>query len=228
MSALIQPPTVQPSAGPPHSTDTIADLLQRLGDIPASRVRLHPFPGTATQQDVLDIDTHENRLFELVDGVLVEKAMGYWESHLASILTLELGIWNKSRNAGYITGEAGMMRVLPNQVHMPDVAFTTPARFPGGKPTPGPVPEISPDLAVEVISEGNTKREIERKRREYFKAGTLLVWVVDPPKRTVTVYTGSDDFKVLILGDELDGGTVLPGFSLSLKTLFAGLPEDYR
>ena len=191
MSALIQQPTVQPSASLPRSTETIADLLHRLGDVPANRVRLCPFPGTATEQDVLDIDAHEDRLFELVDGLLVEKTMGFWESYLASLIVTELNIWVRSRNLGIVTVADGMMRLLPKQVRMPDAAFITLDRFPGGKPTPGPVPEISPNLAVEVISESNSQREIERKRKEYFKSGTLLVWEVDPRQRIVAVYTAT-------------------------------------
>src|SRR5437868_4499921 len=153
MSALTEAEVIRPSIPDPPDVRTIADLLHDLGDIPANRVRLHPFPGTATEQDVLSIEAHEGRLFELVDGVLVEKAMGYWESQVAHLLALAIGAWNDERNLGLITGEAGMMRVLPKQIRMPDVAFTTPARFPGGKPTGVPVPAVSPDLAVEVISE---------------------------------------------------------------------------
>ena len=59
---------------------TIADLLHRLGGIPARRVRLVPTPGTATEQDVIKIHDRTNRLCELVDGVLVEKVMGFDES----------------------------------------------------------------------------------------------------------------------------------------------------
>jgi Uma2 family endonuclease len=228
MSTLTHAKGLAPESDYAASDETLADLLHRLGDIPAGRVRLHPFPGTATDKDVLAIEAHEDRLFELVDGILVEKAMGYWESRVGFLIGLELGLWNRSRNLGLIVGVDGMMRVVPNQVRMPDVSFTTPARFPGGKPTPGPIPEIAPDLAVEVISEGNTEREIERKRKEYFQGGTLLVWEVDPRKRTVVVYSSPEHFKVLGPKDVLDGGTLLPEFSLPLANLFAELPDDYK
>ena len=62
---------------------TLADLLERFGAIPAARIRYDPTPGTATEQDVIALEARENRLFELVDGVLVEKAMGFYESFLA-------------------------------------------------------------------------------------------------------------------------------------------------
>jgi hypothetical protein len=70
---------------PPATIGTLADLLTRLGGIPPERVRFHPPPGTGTEQDVLDIHRREKRLCELVDGVLVEKGMGYRESLLAGV-----------------------------------------------------------------------------------------------------------------------------------------------
>jgi hypothetical protein len=62
---------------------TLADALRQLGGISPKRIRFHPAPGTATENDVITIRDRERRLFELVDGVLVEKVMGYWESALA-------------------------------------------------------------------------------------------------------------------------------------------------
>jgi hypothetical protein len=62
---------------------TLADILKRLGGISPKWIRFRPAPGTATERDVIRIRDRERRLFELVDGVLVEKVMGYWESVLA-------------------------------------------------------------------------------------------------------------------------------------------------
>jgi hypothetical protein len=66
---------------------TVADLLEQLGGISPERVRLQPAPGMATEQDVLDIYAREKRPCELVDGVLVEKPMGYYESRLGLLIT---------------------------------------------------------------------------------------------------------------------------------------------
>ena len=66
--------------------ETLADLLDRLGGVPPDRIRFHPYPGTATEEDVLARPGGVKRLCELVDGVLVEKAMGYYESLLAAVL----------------------------------------------------------------------------------------------------------------------------------------------
>src|SRR5688500_13960757 len=70
---------------------TLADLLVRLGGVPLDRIRFRPTPGTAVEQDVIDLHDRENRLFELVDGVLVEKPMGYMESRIAALIIQLLG-----------------------------------------------------------------------------------------------------------------------------------------
>ena len=70
---------------------TLADVLQQLGGISPRRIRFRPAPGTATEEDVIKIRDRERRLFELIDGVLVEKIMGYWESVPAIELARLLG-----------------------------------------------------------------------------------------------------------------------------------------
>ncbi len=86
-----------------------------------------------------------------------------------------------------------------------------------------PAPRVSPDLAVEVLSSANTAAEMDRKRAEYFAGGTRLVWVVDPPTRTVAVYTpeAGDEPAVYGIGDTVNGDDILPGFALSVAELFA-------
>jgi Uma2 family endonuclease len=215
--------TARVSAEQTRATDTLADLLNRLGDISPDRVRLHPPLGTATIKDVVDIQAHEKRLFELINGVLVEKGMGYRESLLAGAILAALREWIVPRNLGLVSGESGMMQLLPDQVRMPDVAFASWARFPDGKVPIDPVPHLVPDLTVEVLSKSNTAAEITRKRREYFEAGVRLVWIVDLPTRTVTVFTGPEQSYTLREDQTLTGEPVLPGFTLSLAKLFAEL-----
>jgi Uma2 family endonuclease len=72
-----------------------------------------------------------------------------------------------------------------------------------------------------VLSKGNTSKEMARKLDEYFRAGVRLVWYVDPKRRTVRVYTGRDRSVVLREDQALEGGEVLPGFSLSIREWFA-------
>ena len=78
---------------------------------------------------------------------------------------------------------------------------------------------FAPDLAVEVLSPSNTRREMEEKLALYFGAGSRAVWVLDPKKRTAAVYTSPSDVHVLSEHDTLDGGNVLPGFKLELSKL---------
>jgi len=143
--------------------ETLADLIERLGEIPAQRVRMRPFPGTATEKDVVDIRNREKRLFELVDGTLVEKGMGYIESTLACYIIVKLKEFVDPRNLGLVSGESGMMALVPGMVRIPDMAFASWQRFPDRKMPKEPIPQLVPDLVVEVLSESNTEREMARK-----------------------------------------------------------------
>jgi Uma2 family endonuclease len=211
--------TVAPSLLPVEWT--IADVLAHLGGISADRIRAVPAPGTATEQDVLKAESRTGRICELVDGVLVEKTMGYYESLLASFLIRLLGDFVEKHHLGIVLGEGGTLKILPNQVRIPDVSFIAWERFPGGRLPPEPIPAVAPDLAVEVLSAGNTPGEMQRKLRDYFQAGVRLVWYLDPKARSMRVYTGPE--QCVLVGEDgiLDGGAVLPGFQLPLAELFA-------
>jgi Uma2 family endonuclease len=207
------------------SIRTLADLIERLGGIPLDRIRFRPAPGTATEADVAEVEAREGRLCELVDGVLVEKAMGYRESVIAGAILSYLRAFVRPRKLGLVSGADGMARLFPGLVRIPDVAFASWARVPGGVFPRNPVPDLVPDLVVEVLSQGNTEPEMARKCGEYFTAGVRILWIVDPEARTVRVATGMDAMHTLAELDVLDGGDVLPGFALSLRELFAELDE---
>ena len=208
-------------SAPPRTEWTVADLLEQFGPILARRIRMDPSPGTATEEDVVAIHDREKRLYELVDGVLVETAMGYYESYLALLLARLLGNFVAQRNLGIIAGEAGMVRLSAGLVRIPDLSFVSWNRLPGRRVPREPIPDLAPDLAVEVLSPSNTEREMERKLHDYFTAGIFLVWYVDPAARAVTVFTAADQPVLLREGQTLDGGSVLPGFTLALRDLFA-------
>ena len=201
------------------------ELLESLGGISPKRVCLKPAPGTATEKDVIHYLHREKRKFELIDGTLVEKVMGLKESAIALELGRIVGNWNVEQgDLGMVAGADGTMRFMKGLVRIPDLSFTRWGRLPGGVYPSEPVPDLAPDLAVEVLSEGNTKAEMERKLKEYFLAGVELVWFVDPDKRTVRVYTSPDDSKELSGSDTLTGGDVLPGFKVKIAELFKRLP----
>jgi Uma2 family endonuclease len=200
---------------------TVADLLSRLGDVPANRVRLYPTPGTATVKDVIKVLDRENRPCELVEGTLVEKPMGFDESEIAVTIIILVGSFVRRHKLGIVTGEAGTLQLFPGMVRIPDVAFTSWNRLPGRKRPRVPIPHVVPDLAVEVVSKGNTKREMNRKIGEYFEAGVRTVWIVNPKNRTLRLYAAVDQSVLLDENQSLNGGTVLPGFVLHLRDLFA-------
>ncbi len=205
---------------------TAADLLKQLGGIPADRVLLDPPPGTATEKDVLEVERRQGRICELVEGVLVEKAMGLAESFLAMRLGYLLNVYLAKHNLGLVVGADGALRLWPGLVRIPDVSFISWDQLPNRKIPKKPIPDLYPNLAVEVLSRKNTKAEIERKLHEYFRSGTRLAWVVDPRKRTVAVYTAPDQSRLVTEQESLDGGEVLPGLTLPLSKLFADLEEQ--
>ncbi len=202
---------------------SVADLLAELGDIPPERVRVRPPLGLATKQDVIDLDRMGERPCELVDGVLVEKAMGWKEAILATVFVRLLGDFIVRNNLGFIAGPDGTVELWEGLVRIPDIAFVSWERLPGGAIPNDPIPEIAPDLAIEVLSHSNTPREMQRKRAEYFQAGVRLVWIVDHPTRTIHVYTSPEDRIELSADDTLDGGDVLPGFAVAVRDIFAEL-----
>ena len=138
----------------------LIDLAELFGPMPAWRIRGVPAPGTATEQDVIEIEARENRLCELVDGVLVEKAVGYEESCLAVELARLLANYVKAHDLGRVSGEGGMMRLFPGLVRIPDVAFAAWNKFPDRRGARDAVPDSVPDLAVEILSEGNAARDV--------------------------------------------------------------------
>ena len=208
---------------PPRHFDNAAEWLHALGGVPLERIVFDPWPGTATEADLLLWIERDKRLCELIDGTLVEKPMGYWESLIAIALAARLSIYADEHDLGSVSGADSTLRMSSSgRIRLPDVAFISKARLPA---TSNPIPTVSPDLAVEVLSEGNTTAEMTQKLLEYFESGTLLAWVIDPKTRTVKVYhQPGQSTQVLNIGGSLDGEQVLPGFSMAVAELFRKLP----
>jgi Uma2 family endonuclease len=199
---------------------TVSDLLHQLGDIPPERVRLQPPPGTATETDVVAVHDREDRLCELVDGVLVEKTMRYYESYIAATLSRLIGNFVVAHDLGIVAGADGMMRLAPGLVRIPDVSFVSWEKLPGRRLPRQAIPDLVPDLAVEVLSEGNTPREMARKLDEYFALGVRLVWLVNSMTESTEVYTSRNQSTVLDTSATLEGDAILPGFTVPLSALF--------
>jgi Uma2 family endonuclease len=153
--------------------------------------------------------------------MLVEKAVGFREGLLAALLARILGNFIDKCGLGIVLAPDATMRLFPGLVRMPDVSFFSWDRLPGGKVPEEAIPEVAPDLAVEIISKGHTRKEMERKVGEYFDSGVRLVWLVYPKKRAIDVYTSPRDKRLVREGETLDAGDVVPGFTLDLIEFFA-------
>ena len=105
-------------------------------------------------------------------------------------------------------------------MRIPDVCFISWDRFPNRQLPPEPIPDLAPDLAIELLSKSNTEPEMQRKLRDYFAAGVRLVWYIDP-RAARPAYTAEDRFVEVSESQSLSGGDVLPGFELPLNELFA-------
>jgi len=213
--------TVLPDA--PPTVWTIADVQARLPGFPADRIRVYPTPGTATEQDLLEAESRSNRICELIDGTLVEKAMASRESMLAAELIYSIRGYLDTRKFGAVLAPDGLLKILPEQIRAPDVSFIRWERFSGGQLPEAAIFAVVPDLAVEILSEGNSEDEMDRKLRDYFQAGVRLVWYIEPKSRTARAYTAVQDWTEVGPNDSLQGGEVLPGFELPLAQLFACL-----
>lgn len=198
---------------------TFADYLRWLGDIPADRVRTHPEPGTATVDDWQRL-VDQGGNCELAEGILVDRPMGARESLIATILSAVLRRASRDGRDGFLLGEQGFIRLADRTVRAPDVAFYRWDDLPEGGLAANRVPRIAPMIAIEILSRGNTAAEMDLKRREYFAAGTTLVWIIDPARRTAAIYTSPDDVQMLRDNDTLTAPQILPLLRLPLAELF--------
>ena len=216
MATIALPEPIATTIGPA----TVAELLENLG-VPACRVRLHPPLGHATEHDAAESKNLHGAICELVDGTLVEKPMGFYESHLGHILAFFIESYLTHHRLGFVVGESGASRTIPGRVRMPDVGFYSWNHFPGRALPAGGVLDVPADLVVEILSPSNTRTEMEQKRQEYFASGTRLYWEVLPETRQVKVFTDANTHTLLGESDSLVGEPVLPGFVLSIQEWFS-------
>ena len=166
---------------------------------------------------------------ELVRGVLVPVMTPAGGEHgaLAALLAMELGAFVRARRLGRVYVEVGYKIFSnPDTVRGPDLSFVSTGREAAASYRRGFI-HGAPDLAIEIVSQDRTLEQLTAKAREYLQAGTLLVWVVDPPSRAVRVHQPGRRVVTLSEDGTLDGGVVLPGLTLPLTQLFADMaPED--
>jgi Uma2 family endonuclease len=165
---------------------------------------------------------HRHRRYELIRGELREMSpAGFEHGTIIGRLTRRLADFVEDGALGVVLGaETGFVLARnPDTVRAPDISFVAQERLQQiGIPAaffPG-----APDLAVEVVSPGDTVEDVESKVDDWLNAGTRLVWVVNPRRRTVTAYRSKQQVNVVAEPDTLDGGEVVPGFRCRVADLF--------
>jgi Uma2 family endonuclease len=169
----VAPPIPPATVTPPdtvvrHHFDNAAEWHRALGGVPLERIIFDPPPGTATEADLLRFVEGGDRLCELIDGTLVEKPMGFTEGQIAMRLGARLTLYADDHDLGIVAGADSTLRMKSGRVRLLDLVFVSYERLPGKVLPPEKVPTLTADLAVEVLSEGNTVAEIAQKLRELF------------------------------------------------------------
>lgn len=161
--------------------------------------------------------------YELVKGEL-RKMSPSGSEHGAIVvnITVLLGQHVKANKLGVCFGAETGFKISsdPDTVRAPDVSFVRRERIPETG-IPKKFWQGAPDLAVEVVSPGDTYNEVEDKVGQWLAAGARAVWVLNPNCRSVTVYRSAAEVTRLSEGDELDGGGVVPGFRCKVSEIFA-------
>ncbi|MBC7812284.1 MAG: Uma2 family endonuclease [Burkholderiales bacterium] len=166
----------------------------------------------------------EGKRFELVEGVIHEMPGGTGGDHGETTHQLGRLVGNHvaDHHLGRMTAAETCYVLYKNPngkdtVRCPDIGFVSIERAP--KPLAAGYVPFAPDLAVEVVSPGNEASDMHNKVLDYLRYGTRLVWLVYPDSQTVVVYT-KDGSNIVLRDDTLDGGDVLPDFSLLVRDIF--------
>jgi Uma2 family endonuclease len=175
-----------------------------------------------TADQLLALPTGMGKRYELVAGELRVMSPAGWEhGEIAYIVQTLLGhfIHKNGLGRGFAAETGFLLRRDPDTVRAPDFAFIAKKNLPPVDPKEAYWPG-TPDLAVEVLSPGDTIREVDEKIEEWLAAGCKAVWVVDPGLQTVTIYLSKTDVQLLTVGETLRGDPVVAGFSCAVSELF--------
>jgi Uma2 family endonuclease len=168
-------------------------------------------------QSVL-LSENKDRNFEYIGGEVIEGVSNPVSSNLAARVTGFLFVHLTQNDIGYLTSSDGVY-IVSGERYIPDVGFITYAKQPTLDYFDGYI-QNPPDLAVEVLSPGNEDDDMAIKIANYLAAKTV-VWLLKPLQKQVVVFKAGQPALVLGMDAVLDGGDVLPGFSLKVADIFA-------
>ena len=184
-------------------------------------------PMSMTAEEFLAHPVHDAKA-ELVRGELrVTPPAGGPHGTVATNLVVMLATHVRAHQLGRAFGDGTGYELLrlPRTVRVPDASFVRRDRLPAEGIGPGLL-KLAPDLAIEVLSPSETASDLEEKLDDYLIAGTPLVWVVDPARRTVMIVAADAPVRWLREGDTLDGGSVVPKFACAVSDIFEGIAHD--
>lgn len=160
---------------------------------------------------------NRDRLFELIHGEIVEKVPTEEHGYIILKLGSRIVAYIEMRGIGRVVSDA--RHRLPGEdynARQPDISYYADATRPIVRR--GSVYQ-TPDLAIEIKSPTDTNKLLREKANYYLATGASAVWLVFPEKRLIEVHT-PDDYETLTEADTLDGGDVLPGFTLPVRDIF--------
>jgi Uma2 family endonuclease len=159
-----------------------------------------------------------DRNFEFIGGEIVEVVANNKSSRITARFIIKIGAYLENNPIGDLTTSDGGY-IVSGERYIPDVGFTYNAKLSDTPYNPNP-----PDLAVEVLLPTDLPHDLMVKVFHYTHAGTV-VWVVYPEEQKIEIYEPGKSLKVLGMEDTLDGGDVLPGFSVAVKAIFGAIGE---
>jgi Uma2 family endonuclease len=181
-----------------------------------------PAESTLTADEFWALPEKPGIRLELVDGEFSELPGSNWlhaELVLHILDLIRAYVLAEGLGRAYGDGPAYFLARDPDTLRIPDVSFIPTDRLPKGGP-PATYVDVPPALVVEIDSPSNSAADYRLRIRDYMNAGVSLIWVVWPDERSVSVYSGSTSPVKLTSDDTLDGGDVLPGFSVKVADLF--------
>lgn len=158
--------------------------------------------------------------YELIEGDLIAVSpQGRIHGRVLSNLTLLLGRYIREHDLGeLLVGDVGFILDRdPDTVLGPDLAFVTAGRLPEAEDG---YLDLAPDLAIEVVSPGNSPGEIARNVQLYLEAGSSEVWVVRPRAQEIALHRPATAVAIARSGDRLES-QMFPNLSIPVSEIFA-------
>jgi Uma2 family endonuclease len=175
--------------------------------------------GSATVEDLLKTPK-DGQKYELVDGEIVVSPTGMRHGEVALKISHTIATFLENNPIGRVYGTDVGITFPNDNIRSPDVLFVRTEKLPGGK-SPVGFGELIPDLCVEVLSPSDSVRHVAQKIGEFLECGVPIVWLVDPGRKSVTVYRSLSQIEQYQGDDVITAEPILPGFSCPVSRFFS-------